>query len=310
MSIFAFITNDAHMKYIGSLTLFYFLLLAEMISQNPTSAFDWQGHRGCRGLMPENTIPAFLEALKYPTVTTLELDVAVSKDGQLIISHEPWMSHHICTKPDGQPVTEAEAMGLKIMNMDYEEIKTYDCGSRGNERFPQQTKMMVNKPSLSDMVNEVKIYCFMRKLEMPQFNIEIKSLPEGDHLFHPAPADFASLVLKEIEQLGIRDKSCIQSFDVRPLQELHNMAPDLTLALLVENEDGFQENLDRLGFQPNIYSCYYKLLKKKHVKKLHRQGIRVIPWTVNTVKEMKKLRKKGVDGIITDYPNLISEAGQ
>ncbi|MEZ4956276.1 MAG: glycerophosphodiester phosphodiesterase family protein [Saprospiraceae bacterium] len=134
------------MKKLFVLTLISIFITFEIMSQNPTSTFDWQGHRGARGLLPENTIPAFLEALKYP-VKTLELDVAVSKDLQLIVSHEPWMSHHICTKPEGVAVTEQEAMSLKIMDLTYDEIKKYDCGSRGNERFPQQKKMAVYKPS-------------------------------------------------------------------------------------------------------------------------------------------------------------------
>lgn len=276
------------------------------MSQQQTSTFDWQGHRGCRGLLPENTIPAFLEALNFP-VTTLELDLAVSKDGQLIISHEPWMSHHICSKPDGTPVEKSESMQIKLMDLTYEEIKKYDSGLRGNERFPQQKKMAVYKPSLKDMVLAVQEHCKKENKELPDFNIEIKSMPEGDGIFHPKPMEFAALVLEEITALGIKEKSCIQSFDVRPLQNMHQIAPEVTLALLVENEDPFQENLDRLGFKPSIYSCYYKLLKRKHIKKLHKQGIRVIPWTVNSVKAMKKLRRKKVDGIITDYPNLIAE---
>lgn len=285
------------------LTFFTFI---NMNAQNKLNEFDWQGHRGCRGLLPENTIPAFLEAMKYP-IKTLELDLAVSKDQKLIVSHEPWMSHHICTKPDGNAVTEKEAMSLKIMEMTYDEIKKYDSGKRGNERFPQQKKMAVHKPSFEDVVNEVKAYCLKNKIEIPAFNIEIKSDPRGDELFHPTPDVFAKIVLDEITDLEIREKVCVQSFDVRPLQVFKKIAPDVTLALLVENEDSFQENLDRLGFLPDIYSCYFKLLKKKHVKKLHKQGIRVVPWTVNTIKDMKKMRRKKVDGIITDYPNLIEE---
>ena len=106
------------------LALFFLSTFVAMNAQKKSAAeFDWQGHRGCRGLLPENTIPAFLKALDFLAVSTLELDVAVSKDGKIIVSHEPWMSHHICTKPDGTPVTKEEAMTLKIMDMTYEEIK-------------------------------------------------------------------------------------------------------------------------------------------------------------------------------------------
>lgn len=272
-----------------------------------TTDFDWQGHRGARGLVPENTIPAFLKALEFPQVTTLELDLAVSKDGKLIVSHEPWMSHHICSKPDGNAVTEEEAMSIRIMDLTYEEIKRYDCGLRGNERFPQQEKIAAHKPSLEDVVNAVKAYCFKRNMEIPQFNIEIKSHLKGDNVFHPDPKKFAKLVLAEIEELGIKERTCIQSFDPRPLEVVHVLAPEVTIAWLVENEDGFEANLARLRFKPDVYSPYFKLLKKRHIKKLHRMGIRVIPWTVNTLKDMKKMRRKGVDGIITDYPNLIAE---
>ena len=286
------------------------LLLATMTEAQNTKipAFDWQGHRGCRGLLPENSIPAFLKALDFPQVTTLELDLAVSKDGKLIVSHEPWMNESICSKPDGTPVTKAEAMSLKIMDLTYDQIKEYDCGSRGNGRFPEQQAMKTYKPSLEEVVDEVKKYCFLRALPMPQFNIEIKSMPEGDGVFTPPVADFAKLVVDEVNRLKIKDKSCVQSFDVRALQAVKKLDAAITLALLVENMDGVETNLERLGFQPDIYSCYYLLLRKKTVKKLHEQGIRVIPWTVNKVKAMKKLRRWGVDGIITDYPNLIAEA--
>lgn len=275
-----------------------------LVSQN----FDWQGHRGCRGLLPENTVPAFLKALDFPQVTTLELDLAVSKNHELIVSHEPWMSEGICTKPDGMPVTKSEAMSLKIMDMTYEDIKQYDCGSRGNARFPQQQPMPVHKPSLEDVVVAVRKHCAKKNLQMPRFNIEIKSHPDADGIFTPKIEDFTKLVVAELERLKISQLCCVQSFDVRAVQAVHRLAPQMTLALLVENKDGYEKNLQLLGFHPNIYSPDYKLLRRKDVRALHKLGLKVIPWTVNTVKEMKKLRRWKVDGIITDYPNLIEAA--
>ena len=123
------------MKCSPLLLLQFFLMMNPSNTELFAQTFDWQGHRGCRGLVPENTIPAFLKALEFPQVKTLELDLAVSKDHELIVSHEPWMSEGICTKPDGTPVLKAEAMSLKIFEMTYDEIKQYDCGSRGNARF-------------------------------------------------------------------------------------------------------------------------------------------------------------------------------
>lgn len=286
-------------------SMFFFANSAE--AQKPIlPEFDWQGHRGCRGLLPENTIPAFLHALEYP-VTTLELDLAVSKDSQLIISHDPWMHEGICSKPNGDSVTKSEAKQLKIIEMTYAEIKAFDCGSRGNPRFPQQKPMKVYKPSLRDMVEAVKEWTFSRGKPLPHFNIEIKSKPAWDNVYAPAPEVFVELLLNEIEELGIQKYVCIQSFDVRPLQIIHQRNPDIKLALLIENLDGVKSNLKKLGFHPDVYSPYYKLLRRRHIRKLHKMGIAVIPWTVNSVKAMKRLRKKGVDGIITDYPNLIEE---
>ncbi|MBI5916745.1 MAG: glycerophosphodiester phosphodiesterase [Bacteroidetes bacterium] len=270
-------------------------------------AFDWQGHRGCRGLLPENSIPAFLKALEFPAVTTLELDLAVSKNNELIVSHEPWMSEKICSKPDGTLVDSAEAMSLRIMDLTYDEIKDWDCGSRGNARFPQQQPMKTYKPSLEDVVMAVQRFCAENGRPMPRFNIEIKSHPLGDGIFTPKPEAFAKLIVAELKRLKISGLSCLQSFDVRPLQVVKKLDPALTLALLVENGDGVEKNLQLLGFQPDIYSPDFKLLRKKTVKQLHRQGIRAVPWTVNDVQAMKKLRRWGVDGIITDYPNLIEE---
>ncbi|MEK7257310.1 MAG: glycerophosphodiester phosphodiesterase family protein, partial [Bacteroidota bacterium] len=301
LSAFATILN---MKIHLSICLFFAAFTAANTQNMNHQTFDWQGHRGCWGLLPENSIPAFLKALEFP-VTTLELDLAVSKDNRLIVSHEPWMSADICSKPDGSPVTKSEAMNLKIRDLTYEEIKNYDCGSRGNSRFPEQQAMKTHKPSLAEVVAEVKRYCTEKGKPMPRFNIEIKSLPEGDGIFTPMPEEFVKLVLDEINALKIKELTCIQSFDVRPLQVLKKLDPAVTIALLVENMDGVEKNLERLGFQPDIYSSYYVLLRKKAVKKLHEQGIKVIPWTVNSVKAMEKLRRWGVDGIITDYPNLI-----
>lgn len=268
--------------------------------------FDWQGHRGCRGLMPENTIPAFLKALSYP-VTTLELDLAISKKGDLIISHEPWMSHHICTKPDGNPVTKEEEMDLKIMEMTYAKVKQFDCGIRGNERFPEQQKSSVHKPSFKDMVNAVETFCLNTNRKKPNYNIEIKSHPDGYDVFMPQPAIFVDFVLQELRDLKIRKRACIQSFDPNVMNALIRKDDYVTNAFLVENKKGIEANLKKLTFKPDIYSVDYQLLTKESVDSLHAMDIKVIPWTVNDKEDMKRLIEWGVDGIITDYPNYIEE---
>jgi glycerophosphoryl diester phosphodiesterase len=296
----------------------YFLLLMVSLSCCTTPStdqdmdkqraadFDWQGHRGARGLVPENTIPAFLKALEYESITTMELDLAVSKDSLLVVSHEPWMSHHICSHPDLRPVSEAEEEELLLFQMPYEDIRQFDCGRRGNERFPQQKPMAAYKPLLAEVVEAVEQYCQDHNRAQVNYNIEIKSKVGYDGLKTPTPEVFTQLVYDEINRLGIQNRSCIQSFDVRPLQLLQAMDSTVTMALLIENPWGVEANLKKLGFTPDIYSPYYKMLTANTVKEVHDRGSKVIPWTVNDTSTMKALVALGVDGIITDYPDKIS----
>ena len=268
----------------------------------PISKIDYQGHRGCRGLMPENTIPAFEKALEY--VNTLELDVVVSKDKKIIISHEPWMSEHICSMPSGREVTKEESLDIKLFLLDYEDIKLFDCGKRGNPKFPLQKKMAAYKPSLVDMVKHIDAYAISKQKPLPWYDIEIKS--EEDHygVMQPYPDEFVKLVLAELQILGIRERCNLQSFDINILEEIKKQDPSIIVAYLIDNISSLKNNLKKLSYNPEIYSPYYKFVTKSLVEKCHSKGIKVIPWTVNEQKDMRKLIENGVDGIITDFPNL------
>lgn len=267
---------------------------------------DWQGHRGARGILPENSIPSFLVALEY-LVTTLELDVVVSKDNQIIVSHDPWMSAEICTKPDGVVVSREEQNSLLLYNMTYEEIQGYDCGSRGNTRFAEQKPMKVAKPSLKEVVLAVQAYVKEHNIDEPFYNIEIKNNPNWYNSLTPDPETFARLLLEVIDELGIKNQMNIQSFDIQSLQAVHKLDSSVRMALLIENKDSFAVNLERLGFQPEIYSPYHELVTPELVAQVHKKGMKIIPWTVNTVERMQELLALGVDGIITDYPNYIAK---
>ena len=270
-----------------------------------THAFDLQGHRGARGLVPENTIPSFIYALDQG-VTTLEMDVVISSDSKVVLSHEPWFSSQICSKSDGTPVTEEEEKELNLYQMTYEKISTFDCGSRGNPRFPRQTPMQVSKPLLEDVIKEVEQYTSANNLPPVNYNIETKSSPESDDTFHPAPDIFAALVLEVVSRHGIMNRTTLQSFDVRTLQEANVREPDMSLALLVGSHDdmNFDAWLEHLGFIPAIYSPYYKLVDATLVEQVHAKDMQLIPWTINTLEEMQELKTMGVDGIITDYPDI------
>lgn len=274
-----------------------------------TNGFDWQGHRGARGLMPENSIPAFLLALEYPQITTLEMDVAVSKDRQLIVSHEPWLSHHICSWPDGRAVKETEEEELGIYQLTADELRAFDCGSRGNSRFPEQQAMRVYKPKLEEVVRAAEQRAAELGRPLPRYNIEIKSRPSWDGVKTPEPDTFARILLEALDQLEIRERTCIQSFDPRALEAVHALAPVVVTAFLVENVQSVEEHLALLSYTPEIYSPDYTLVTANLVETVHQRNMLLVPWTVNETQQMIALQAMGVDGIITDYPDRIP-AGQ
>ena len=270
-------------------------------------AFDIQGHRGCRGLMPENTIPAMLKALDLG-VTTLEMDVVITKNKEVLLSHDQWFSEEITTKPDGTFMGPREERKFNIYWMTYEDVKTFDVGMKPHPRFPQQQKMKVTKPLLSEVIESVQQYMMTRKKPFPYYNIETKSNPEFDGVFQPKPDEFVELLMGVIKEKGIEDHVIIQSFDFRTLQYLHQHYPEMKTAMLIEGFDkrNFKDQLKALGFTPTIYSPDYSLVNKKLLKKCHQQNIKVIPWTVNDKETIEKLKTMGVDGLITDYPNLFN----
>ncbi|WP_245907021.1 glycerophosphodiester phosphodiesterase family protein [Reichenbachiella versicolor] len=265
---------------------------------------DIQGHRGARGLMPENTIPAFVKALELG-VTTLELDLAVTKDSQLVVSHEPYMGYKISTDSLGNEITEEDELEHNIYQMTYDQVQKYDVGLKFHSSFPDQEKMKVNKPLLLDLVRTVNEYSAKNGIENIRYNIEIKSKSSGDDLYHPTPEVFSKLVYDFIEEHMDKKLLNIQSFDFRVLKYFRENYPEIELAVLIDNNVSIDQNIDSLGFIPEIYSCYYKLLDGDKVKYLQMKGLKVIPWTVNNQEDIEEVLQWGVDGIISDYPNRV-----
>lgn len=296
------------MKRIKLLSVWIFVLtLGCQKTSMKDNKIDIQGHRGARGLMPENTIPAFMKALELG-VNTLELDLAVTKDKELIISHEPYMGAHITLDSMGREISEANELSYNIYQMTYDEIRQYDVGSKYVERFPDQKKIKAHKPLLKELVDSVDAYLKERSLPPVYFNIEIKSLPEGDNLYHPEPEEYSRLVYDFVVEHMDKRYLNIQSFDFRILQYFHENYPEITLAALVENEFTIDENLDSLGFLPQIYSPYFRLLDQQKVAYLRSRNMKVIPWTVNEQSDIELVLAWGVDGIISDYPDRVIDA--
>lgn len=267
--------------------------------------FDIQGHRGCRGLMPENTIAGFIRAIDEG-VTTLEMDVVITKDGYAVVSHEPFFNHEITTKPDGSFVKEQEEKQLNMYAMNYVDLLQYDVGLKPHPRFLNQHKLAATKPLLQDVIELVEIYTKSKGLPPIQYNIETKCKPSTDGIFHPAPKEFVEQIMNVIEQFKVGARTTIQSFDTRTLQVMHRQYPNIKTAYLFEDITltSLETRLKHLGFIPNIYSPAYQLVTNQMIKKCHKKGMQIIPWTVNDTASIKRLMSMGVDGIITDYPNL------
>jgi glycerophosphoryl diester phosphodiesterase len=301
------------------LTLFlFFVLLSSQCKLFKKSAmdnshvlFDWQGHRGARGLLPENAINGMKLALDIPQIVTLEMDLAVTKDKIVILSHEPWMSHEICTK-GGAAILEKNEPLHAIWQMTYDQVLDYDCGKIGHPRFPEQKAQNTQKPSLLEILTLSDEYALSENRRLPYYNIEIKSKPEWDGIFTPQVDEFVALVRQIVEKPAYKNRICIQSFDKRALNEYHKQSLNSpyrpVFAYLIEDAADLDQCWANLDFKPEIISPFYELLSPATLEPIVANGCRVIPWTVNDPLTMVKLINWGVDGIITDYPNRIELA--
>lgn len=280
----------------------------EGLSGPEDRSIDIQGHRGCRGHYPENTIEGFRRALDLGA-TTLEMDVAITADGEVVVSHEPYMNHTICRQPTDTgfaaiPATSGED-DHNIYRMTYAEVAAYDCGSVPQPAFPDRVLVRERKPLLRDVLTAFVTERRARGLEVPRFNIETKSTVAGDGVFHPEPAVFVSHVLGVLGEFDIEEKVILQSFDPRTLEQVHVMAPYVKTALLIGDEETPDRWLDRLSFTPDIISPNHGLLDEEVVAMFRAQDIAVIPWTANDPEDIRRMIDLGVDGIISDYPDRV-----
>jgi glycerophosphoryl diester phosphodiesterase len=282
------------------------LLLTSCTMEEIKKDFDLQGHRGARGLMPENTIPGFLKAMDLG-VNTIEMDLVVTADEQLLVSHEPWFSHLFTTYPDGRPVPEDEERSLNIYEMTFEQTQQYDVGMRVNPNFPNQQTMEVTKPLFQDAVEATEQYAQENGLQKPFYNVETKSDPRYYGEMVPMPETFARILHEELsaldEEFDLMDRVIVQSFDPQTLIEFRKLNETAALAMLISDPISIDAVVDTLGFVPDIWSPNYRLVTPELIADASDRNMRVIPWTVNTVDEMRRQLNMGVDGIITDYPD-------
>ena len=247
------------------------------------------GHRGARGAMPENTLPAFKYAIRAG-VDVLELDLAVTKDNVLVVSHDPLLNPVICKDaPKGTP----------IRTLTLAEVKQYDCGALKNPQFSRQTPVPGTKiPTLDEVFDLAKRGRF-------EFNVETKSSPRHPELT-PSPEEFARLLLGKIREHGLQRRVIVQSFDFRTLHAMKQLDPSIRLSALYSGpQKSFVAIAREAGAE--IVSPETSLVTKEKVTEAHQSGLEVVPWTANTPEEWRRLIEAGVDAIISDYPaDLIS----
>ncbi len=275
------------------------LLSILILSCNSGKEIDIQGHRGCRGLLPENSLPAFEKAIDLG-VNTLELDIAITKDNEVVVSHEPFMSRNICYNPKGQDILESMDKQYNLYHITHEEIKAFDCGTKFHPDYPNQEKLKTYKPLLSEVFELAK-----SKNSDVRFNIEIKSKPEYYGVYTPQPEAYVKIVLDEINGHNMSDRLNLQSFDVKILEEIKKQSSKIKVALLVDEDETIKQKLEMLSYKPEIISPYFKLLTAQSIRDYQSQGFQIIPWTINTEDDMRQMILWKVDGIITDYPDRL-----
>ena len=266
--------------------------------------FEIQGHRGARGLLPENSIPGFVIAIREGA-NVLEMDLCVAKDGNLIVSHEPWMSHTICTTPEGNAISESKERQYNLHQMSTGEIQAFDCGMALHPQFPEQRHLPVQKPTLAEVVKVTEEVPLLKSDAKIRYNMEIKHRENLEPEYCPDAVTFAKTVIAEVRRLGIEDRTCIQSFSAEVLNAVHQQAPNMTTAWLTDSDGPVTAELAKINFKPSIYSPQWEGIDANDVHDLQQQNIRVIPWTVNEAEDLFAVMQMGVDGIITDYPDRL-----
>ena len=243
------------------------------------------GHRGARARMPENTLPAFEYAIEVG-VDVLELDMAVTKDNVLVVSHDPILHAPVCKGPVEKAV---------IHELTLAQVKEWDCGAVQNPGFKDQKVIPGTRMPTLDEV-------FALALKGPfEFNIETKIFKDHPE-YSPRPAEFSKLVVEAVRRHKLEKRVMIQSFDFRTLVEARKIAPEIRLSALYEQGPKDFVTLSREGANAEIVSPQYRLVTTEKVIAAHAKGLQVVPWTANKVEDWDKLVRAGVDAIISDDP--------
>ena len=266
---------------------------------------DVQAHRGGAGLMPENTIEAMKHALDMG-VNTLELDLQLSKDGLVVVSHDPYFHHRYAIRPDGSYVVKDDPKEY-IYTMPYSEVVKYDVGSRPSEVWPEKACVKTVKPLASDLIDFVENYVKENGLSPVRYNIEIKSKDaKGEGQNWPTYDRFVSECCKFLHSKHLGDRLVVQSFDVRALNYMHEKYPEFILSYLVDAKAGeFDAFMAKLKFTPQWLSPHFSITDEALVQKCREKGMKIVPWTVDKPEDITRILDLKVDAIISNYPDRV-----
>jgi glycerophosphoryl diester phosphodiesterase len=252
---------------------------------NRARRVEVHGHRGARAVYPENTLPGFQYAIDCG-VDVLELDLAVTRDGVLVVSHDPAMNPVFCDGPAG-------TRGIREMTL--AQVREWDCGARANPAFPGQRAVSGTRVPMFD-----EVLALGSGVDGLEFNVETKIFADRPELT-PGPEEFARLVFEAAAKHQVLDRLILQSFDFRTLEAMRRIDGRVRLSALFDRgEIGIVQRARAVG--ASIVSPHLSLVDHAMVDHAREKGMHVVPWTANTVEQWDRLLEAGVDGIITDDP--------
>ena len=270
------------------------------------------GHRGTRGLMPENTIPAFEKGIAVGA-NTIEFDVHITKDNKVVVYHDNSFTPSYTTKPDGSDISNAERKKYTFYQMNYADIRPFIIGEKAYPAYPEQQRLKSYAPLMTEMIDSIEAFTRANHYDPAIYLLEIKSNPNTDGFEQPDPQTFMKIMMGVLAPYlkTLKGRLIIQSFDMRPLQVLHQTHPDIPLGFLTgDKSKTVEENLRAMGFVPDFYNPHFSLVNSDFLKTCHDKDMKVLPWTVDKTAEMQTLVDLGVDGIITDYPDRLETVVQ
>ena len=273
------------------------MLFTGMSSQAQSIPFKVFAHRGFRGLHPENTIKGLQKALTYGAV--IEFDLAITRDKQVVVSHDAVLNPKITQGPDGKALGNEK---IRIYQMDYAALSAYDVGKTPNKDFPEQERYPAHIPLFREVVDSIKAFATARGIPNPTYFIETKLNPKTDGINHPGPKEFVDLMMQVVKQKGIKKQVIVQSFDPRTLQILRKNYPQIKLALLAKDSTSLDDNVKNLGFVPEYYSINAQFINQELVDRCHQLKTKLIIGNCDDYEEILRIAKLGVNSVISDFP--------